>query len=162
MKKISFIILAALFSIQGYAQDTKKDNTYPTSITDLIDCFNNVNTAHPEPYFIKNGYKYLEGKVKRDTVAKVYNSTTNTDKMSFQKVKGKAYALAFFTTSKAEARKIVVTLAPNGYGIVKSNQNDTIAVYRYIGPEFTVYYGFRKTQKEKGNTEYSFNLYKNK
>jgi hypothetical protein len=162
MKKISLIILAALFSVQLYAQDTKKDNVYPSSINDLIDCFNNVNNAHPDPYFIKNGYKYAEGKITRDTVARVYNSTTSTDKFSFDKVRGKAYALAFFTTSKAEARKIVLSFAPNGYGIVKSNLNDTIAVYRYNGPGYSVYYGFRKTKKENGNTEYSFNLYQNK
>jgi len=161
MKKIALIVLTTLVSIQLYAQDAKKKDTYPATITDLIDCFNNVNTAHPDPYFIKNGYTYLEGKIKRDTVARVYTSTTG-DKMSFQKLRGKAYALAFFTTRKAEARKLVVSLAPNGYGLVKSNMNDSIAVYRYIGPEFTVYYGFRKTQKEKGNTEYSFNLYRNK
>lgn len=148
--------------MQVYAQDSKAHTDYPINVADLADCFNNVSAAHPEAYFIKNGYKYLEGKVTRDTVSRVYNSTVNTDKISFQKLKGKAYALAFFTNSKATARKIVVSLAPAGYSLVKSNMNDTIAVYRYIGPQFTIYYGFRKTKKEKGNTEYSFNMYKNK
>lgn len=160
MKKLSFIILTTLFALQLFAQKAKPD--YPTSIKDLVECFGNVNNAQPEPYFVQRGYKYATGKISRDTIAKIYNSEISTDRMSYQKIKDKAFALAFFTNSKAEARKIVVSLAPNGYAIVQSNLNDSIAVYRYVGTDYTIYYGFRKTQKEKGNTEYSFNLYRNK